>query len=404
VKSPLSNYLQKLGQLDSEIELPSSKSESYRYTNLALIAKNFDFERSTAKLPEGSPNTILISNGEIVALPDPALFEGVTIRVLPSILKNDSENNPIWDIASRECRNKVHIEVRGHIKTPLTICYIPSRSKQHSFCELSLELKEDSSLNLLQDFLYDDGIIETDDLTINLHKKAILNHTLFSQTRKTIHFGKTSIEAKENSCYNLTKVICATKLFRDELNAKLCKGSLFQNNLITVGKSESHCDLVYNITHQEPHGQSNQMVRNILDDKSRASFQGNITIEQGSSETNATLLCRNTLMSTSAKAYTKPTLDIKNSDVKCSHGATTGTIDETMLTYLLSRGIKKDRAIFLLIQSHLKEMICQIGASSHKQIIQERLFDFFGFVPLTKKGNSDMNDDGPCSLSQGLYR
>lgn len=107
-------------------------------------------------------------------------------------------------------------------------------------------------------------------------------------------------------------------------------------------------DMYSHITHAVPHCTSNELVKNVLEDRSQAAFSGRILVKKDAQKTQAYQTNRNLSLTPEAHIYSKPQLEIYADDVKCSHGMTTGQLDENALFYLQSRGIPRDEARMLL--------------------------------------------------------
>ena len=122
-----------------------------------------------------------------------------------------------------------------------------------------------------------------------------------------------------------------------------------------------------------PYCRSNQLFKGILDDKATASFNGKIYVNQDAQKTVAFQRNNNILLSDAAKIYTKPHLEIYADDVKCTHGATIGQLDEDAFFYMRSRGIEKTKARNLLIYAFASDVIDRIKMDA----IRERIADLF---------------------------
>src|SRR5690606_21642314 len=112
---------------------------------------------------------------------------------------------------------------------------------------------------------------------------------------------------------------------------------------------KSHVDNHTNVDHSVPHCESNELYKGVLADSSRGAFNGKIFVRQDAQKTNAFQQNNNMLLSEDATVNTKPQLEIWADDVKCSHGCTTGQLDEEALFYLQARGIGKLQAKGLLL-------------------------------------------------------
>ncbi|HWB61274.1 MAG TPA: Fe-S cluster assembly protein SufD [Chthoniobacteraceae bacterium] len=113
--------------------------------------------------------------------------------------------------------------------------------------------------------------------------------------------------------------------------------------------------------HQQPNTASDLLYKNSLSDKSRTIFAGLIVVEPGAHKTDAYQKVRNLLLSDDAEANSAPGLEIEADDVRCTHGATSGQIDEEELFYLLSRGLTELTAKQLIVAGFLNEVVERLG-------------------------------------------
>jgi len=125
-----------------------------------------------------------------------------------------------------------------------------------------------------------------------------------------------------------------------------------------------HVDSYTVIEHSKPHSTSNQYYKGVLDDTSTGSFNGKIHVHPDAQKTEAFQTNNNILLSDTAKMQTKPRLEIYADDVKCSHGATVGQLDEEALFYLQSRGIPKEESRLMLMDAFTWDVISKIKQSS----------------------------------------
>jgi Fe-S cluster assembly protein SufD len=135
-----------------------------------------------------------------------------------------------------------------------------------------------------------------------------------------------------------------------------------------------HVDSYTVIDHSKPHCTSNQYYKGVLDDTSTGAFNGKIHVHPDAQKTEAFQTNNNILLSETARMHTKPRLEIYADDVKCSHGATVGQLDEEALFYLQSRGIQKEESRLMLMDAFTWDVISKIKQSS----LQERITDLVG--------------------------
>jgi Fe-S cluster assembly protein SufD len=134
---------------------------------------------------------------------------------------------------------------------------------------------------------------------------------------------------------------------------------------------KQHIDNFTQVIHAKPHCQSNQLYKNVLDDESSGAFSGRIHVIRDAQKTNAFQRNNNLLLTDKANMQTKPQLIIDADDVKCSHGATVGQIDEEALFYLRARGIEEKKARLMMMNAFTHEVIQQIKVEPLRNRIDE---------------------------------
>jgi Fe-S cluster assembly protein SufD len=131
-------------------------------------------------------------------------------------------------------------------------------------------------------------------------------------------------------------------------------------NGLYLAKDEQVADHHMIVEHVEPHCASHEYFNGILDDKSKGVFHGRILVHRIAQKTDAKQTNKNLLLSDDATADTKPQLEIYADDVKCTHGATVGQLNDESIFYLRSRGIGAETARRMLIHAFAGEIIERI--------------------------------------------
>lgn len=145
-------------------------------------------------------------------------------------------------------------------------------------------------------------------------------------------------------------------------------GSDAKVNILNLVKNEQHLDNNILINHNAEHCTSFQHVRNILDNKSTAVFNGKVIVAEGAQHTDSNQSNKNLLLSLDSTAFSNPQLEIYADDVSCGHGSTTGALDENSIFYLRARGIDQSSAQKMLIKAFAKEVIDEFSLSSVQDI------------------------------------
>jgi len=184
--------------------------------------------------------------------------------------------------------------------------------------------------------------------------------------------SSTFICQKDNSNVLSDIITLHGGLIRNNINVLLdgkgCEN--FVGGLYLVDKFQ-HVDNYVSIDHAKPNCMSRQVFRGVLDDNATGAFNGKILVRKDSQHTNAYQTNNNILLTNDAKINTKPQLEIYADDVKCSHGATVGQLDENALFYLRARGIEIKEAKLLLMYAFAHEIIKQIRVEPLKDRINE---------------------------------
>lgn len=138
-------------------------------------------------------------------------------------------------------------------------------------------------------------------------------------------------------------------------------------------KGDFHHDDTVFVTHAGLRGESRQVFKKVLKNGARGVFQGKILVKPGAQKTDGYQISQALLLDEDSQFLAKPELEIYADDVKCSHGSTTGAIDEDALFYLRSRGVPKDRAIVFLVVSFLADALAEVEDDGLREQISNRL-------------------------------
>lgn len=186
----------------------------------------------------------------------------------------------------------------------------------------------------------------------------------------TSRYSRMYVSQQEGSSLTLnnTTLTCGTTRndFDVELTGERCECRL---SGMAIGSERMHIDNDTSVMHRAPRCHSNQLFKYVMDDESSGAFEGSITVTPEAPFTEAYQSNRNILASTNARMHCKPQLIINNDEVKCSHGATTGQIDEDALFYMRSRGIPEAEARRMLMQAFMVDVIDSVSIPG----LQERL-------------------------------
>jgi Fe-S cluster assembly protein SufD len=183
------------------------------------------------------------------------------------------------------------------------------------------------------------------------------------------HYGRTSK-------VNVHSFALGSKLSRNNIRAKLAgEGLECILNGLYITKDEQLADHHMIVEHAEPHCASHEYFNGILDDKSKGVFHGRILVRKIAQKTDAKQTNKNLLLSDDATADTKPQLEIYADDVKCTHGATIGQLNDESIFYLRSRGISTEKARRMLIHAFAGEIIERIQCAAAREELDKLVWE-----------------------------
>jgi len=155
--------------------------------------------------------------------------------------------------------------------------------------------------------------------------------------------------------------------------------SAFVNGIFSLNKNKHH-EIKAKINHLVENTKSYQLVKSVLENKSRSVYQGKIYVDSKAQKTDGYQLSKAILVDETTEFNAKPELEIYADDVKCSHGSTSGNVDENSIHYLMTRGLTKKEATQLLINGFLKEIISDIKSDTIKKFVENKLeFQIYGY-------------------------
>jgi len=185
------------------------------------------------------------------------------------------------------------------------------------------------------------------------------------ESMNAFHVATTRADLGPNSIYNTTAINFGAALSRHNIDVRMDRegAECFVDGLYMLDGTQ-HSDTHSVIDHRQPRCRSHQLYKGILDGKSRAVFNGKVFVRHGAQQTDARQTNKNLLLSKEARVDTKPQLEIFADDVKCTHGAAIGQLEEDEVFYLESRGLRPELARNLLTYGFAEEVIEKIKIDS----------------------------------------
>ena len=184
------------------------------------------------------------------------------------------------------------------------------------------------------------------------------------------HMNHMKVVQKADSNFTCNTITLSGNLIRNNIHVKLaeqgCSGNLF--GLYLANEKQLFDNYTF-IEHAMPHCESNQVYKGIIDDEASAVFFGRVLVAKDAQKTNANQSNKNVLLSENAKINSKPQLEIYADDVACSHGSTTGQLDQEAMFYMQARGISGEKARAMLLFGFVSEVINKIPNEAVKEYV-----------------------------------
>ncbi len=287
---------------------------------------------------------------------------------LPRALSSDLK------IVTDTLEKDIHIP-RGQVCAQLEDVLWKGEKGQHLQPVLNITLEDNAELHIFERHEGDGAYWKNMMSDIKVGANAKLYHyRLQEDSDEAVHTNMVSVELGKDATYNIFSLNSGAKLSRHQVDVRLLGSNTNCTiNGVNLLKDKQVGDTTIIINHEAPHCESHQNYRTVLDDQSIGIFQGKVHVHQIAQKTDGYQKSDTLLLSDTAQMNTKPELEIYADDVKCSHGTTTGKLDDTPLFYLRSRGIPEAEAKNLLIQSFIGEIVDKIGDETIQTQMREKI-------------------------------
>jgi Fe-S cluster assembly protein SufD len=287
----------------------------------------------------------------------------------------------------------VHVARGVQVQDPIHLLFVSTGATGAtvSHPRTTIVLEEGASLNLVEDYVSTtDATYFTNPVTeIALEASAVLDYyKLERESKNAYHIAATQVRQSRDSSFESTSISFGGLSVRNDVCVTLDApgASCSLNGLNVIGDHQLVDDHTV-ILHRQPHCTSQELYKSILDGHAEGVFNGAILVAQDAQKTSSRQTNRNLVLSQHALMNTKPQLEIHADDVKCSHGATVGELDEESLFYLRTRGIDRDTSRRILTYAFANDVLARIRQEPLRKTVESALFSF---IPVA------MADEQPC--------
>ncbi len=377
----------------SKLGFPTPKNEEWKYTDVSSFV-NLDFNWDSAStltkaqieaifIKGLEANNLVFVNGKFkqefsqILSPSSEVFiqsldEAVNQNI--DLINNyfakeiDYQNNAFSALNVAFASNGlfIHVPKNTYVQLPIVVYFInDSRTEQVFSQPHNIYVAQEGAEVSISEIFVSEGsqpAFSNHITEISLDRNAKVQYNKVQiETGENYHVGTTQVRQLKDSIFTGTTVTLGGKIVRNNLNILLddqhCEGNM---NGLYLLDNESHVDNHTVADHAKPNSVSNELYKGILSGHSTGVFNGKIFVRQDAQKTQAYQSNKNILLSDTASMNTKPQLEIWADDVKCSHGATSGQLDEQALFYLRARGIGEATAKAMLVMAFAKDVVEKI--------------------------------------------
>ena len=373
---------------------PNKRFEDWKFSDFKdIINKNFaelDVKKVSSKikkislLKEFKHNYILLVNGNLHS----SNFEHedkskIKINSYKNEIDYETSKNPLVCLNHALAEDGYYLEIEKNYKFKKVLVVYNFFTKEMKNKILNnknkIKVNENAELHIIEytnnesKSKFVNNVYET----IILEKNSKLKN-LFIQGDKSDGFFYKFLKNKLYQNSDMSNLIFTSGLKFNKLDIECdlveenCKCSILAALFL---KKNEHQEIKTLVNHLAPNCKSNQKVKNVLSSESKGVYQGKIYVKNIAQKTDAYQLSKALLLAEDSEFNSKPELEIYADDVKCSHGSSSGNIDEDSLHYLMTRGLNRQDSTKLLIKGFLNDIIQFIQSPTIKQFIESKLED-----------------------------
>jgi Fe-S cluster assembly protein SufD len=384
--------------------LPGPRDEDWKYTSVAAIAKrpfavpaqagSVDVAIDAFALAGMASHRLVFVNGRYA----PGLSQvgrlpaGVTLQslaqtlerapdALEPLLGEDRYQTVFAALNAAFMADGVHLHLpRGTVVAePIHALFVCTATDAAIHPRNVVVAGEGAQATLIEHYVGLDGAAALTNAVTQLFVAAdasVAHYKLQQEPARALHIGGIHAAQSRASRLESHSIALGAALARNDIttsfDAEGCEAVL--NGLFLVS-GRQHVDHHTRIDHAKPRGTSREYYKGIVDGAARGVFNGKVIVHPGAQKTNAQLSSRNLLLSKSAEIDTKPELSIDADDVKCTHGATVGQLDDNAMFYLRSRGVDEAMARALLTYAFAHDVIERVRVAPLRAMLERILVE-----------------------------
>jgi len=356
--------------------LPTPLLERWKYTNITPAIRDFGASLDNSPVMYKGAENFVSNLGDVLHTLPEWLGDLLAERDESAFRYGDMM---LWDLSNLFLRDGLVVDIPAgkSVDKPVDISVLANNISFFS-SRLVIRLGKGAQAAVIESHAGQGRYWHNATVQVIVGPNARLHHYRFQENSTgAAHTASTHVQVDRDGTYEAFTLTAGAALSRNQIHAELrganATCNLYGVNLLTGGQ---HGDTTAEIEHEAPHCRSNQFIRSVIGGHAHGVFQGKVHVHQAAQKTDAYQLSNALLLSEGAEMDTKPELEIYADDVKCSHGATTGKLEDEPLFYLRSRGLPEAEARALLITAFAGEVVEKLGDDSVKAVALQRIEDW----------------------------
>ena len=379
-------------KLFNSLGFPNKRLENWKFTDLKeIIYRNFDQLNTKVGaaninkinlLKDFDHNYIFLVNGNLhTSNFDHEKKDKIKINSYENDVNYPTSTNSLVCLNHALAENGYSLEIEKNykFKKALIIYNFFTKEVKNKILNIKNKIKinENSEIHFVEYTINESKFINNVYEHIVLEKNSKLK-SLYIQSNKNEGYFYKFLQNKLHYNSDYLGLIFSSGLkfnkmdIECDLIEKNCKCNIL--SALFLDKNEHH-EIKTRINHLAPNCKSFQNVKKVLCSESKGVYQGKIYVKDKAQKTDAYQQSKALLLNDNAEFDSKPELEIYADDVKCSHGSTSGSVDEDSLYYLMTRGLNRDDAVKLLVKGFLDDVVEFIKSSSIKKFVNSKLED-----------------------------
>ena len=358
------------------VGLPTKRVESWKYVPTRSLTRT-SWQPATPKTTE----RFALTGGRFSNIPKVSGLEVADEQLTPEEQKRLGEIEEAHGFGLTQAaldHGRLILTIQETASVRINLDHLANQASSAGFATLILRLEAGAELTFVEQF--EATVVEKSNLSslrciITLSRDASVTHVRFQAANATAHiFSNTDVTCDENASYRLQTIEFGAKLARNDINIVLAgrEASASVNGLAITKGSQYH-DTRLTIDHAAGDTRSEMTLRNMVDGKGEATTNGRVLIRKDSQRSGTEQSIANLLLSESARVNPKPELEIYADDVTASHGCTVGSLNETELFYLKSRGLSEADARALLQYAFAEKIVGEIQHPDIRDLVETQL-------------------------------